>query len=126
MTWRTFSLRAGYTESEITGGDLPSMFTVVDGRLSWMPRPWLVLEARGYREEREAEQSLGTLDVAEAGIRFQYARLAFYARVRDQTSSGDGVPTRDDRRYWIGFERTFGFTLGGSSRDDRRAQGWGP
>jgi len=126
VTWRTFSLRAGYTESEITGGDLPSMFTVVDGRLSWMPRPWLVLEARGYREEREAEQSLGTLDVAEAGIRFQYARLAFYARVRDQTSSGDGVPTRDDRRYWVGFERTFGFTLGGGNRDDRRAQGWGP
>ena len=123
LRWRSFTLSGGWSVVDIVGGDLPSTTNTSDAGLMWSPWRWLAFDGRAYRESREAEGSTGELEWAELGVRFQYARLAFFARVRDETSFGDGAQLRDYRRYWIGVERTFGFGFGG--RRHRRNDGWG-
>ncbi len=123
LRWRSFTLSGGWSVVDIVGGDLPSSTITSDAGLMWSPWRWLAFDGRAYRESREAEGSTGELEWAEVGVRFQYARLSFFARVRDETSYGDGAQLRDYRRYWFGVERTFGFGLGG--RRQRRDDGWG-
>mgnify|MGYP001826716186 CR=1 FL=1 len=123
LRWRSLVLSGGWSAVDIVGGDLPSTTITSDAGLTWSPWIWLAFDGRAYREQREAEGSTGDLEWAEAGIRLQYARLSFFARVRDETSYGDGAQLRDFRRYWIGVERTFGFGIGG--RRQRRNSGWG-
>ena len=123
LRWRSFTLSGGWNVVDIVGGDLPSTTITSDVGLMWFPWRWLAFDGRAYREEREAEGSTGELEWAELGVRFQYARLSFFARVRDETSFGDGAQLRDYRRYWLGVERTFGFGFGG--RRHRRNDGWG-
>ena len=123
LRWRSFTLNGGWSVVDIVGGDLPSSTITSDVGLMWFPWRWLAVDGRAYREEREAEGSTGELEWAEVGVRFQYARLSFFARVRDETSFGDGAQLRDFRRYWLGVERTFGFGFGG--RHQRRNDGWG-
>ena len=123
LRWRSFTLSGGWSVVDIVGGDLPSSTITSDVGLMWFPWRWLAFDGRAYREDREAEGSTGKLEWAEVGVRFQYARLSFFARVRDETSYGDGAQLRDYRRYWLGVERTFGFGFGG--RRHRRDDGWG-
>jgi hypothetical protein len=122
LRWRTFTLGGGLSVVDLVGGDLPSMTTTSDAGIMWSPWHWLSFDGRAYRERREAEGSTGELEWAEIGVRFLYARLSFFARVRDETSYGDGAQLRDYRRYWVGVQRTFGFGLGG--RTGRRPTGW--
>jgi len=123
LKWSSFTLSGGWSVVDIVGGDLPSTTTTSDAGITWFPWRWLAFDGRAYRESREAEGSTGDIDWSEIGVRFQYARLAFFARVRDETSYGDGAQLRDYRRYWFGVERTFGFGVGG--RRQRRNDGWG-
>ena len=123
LRWRSFTLNGGWNVVDIVGGDLPSSTITSDVGLMWFPWRWLAFDGRAYREQREAEGSTGELEWAEVGVRFQYARLSFFARVRDETSFGDGAQVRDYRRYWLGVERTFGFGFGGQRH--RRNDGWG-
>ena len=122
LRWRTFTLSGGWAVVDIVGGDLPSTTTTSDAGLMWSPARWLAFDGRAYREQRDAEGRTGDLEWAEVGVRFIYARLSFFARVREETSFGDGAQLRDYRRYWLGVQRTFGFGLGGGGR--RRPTGW--
>lgn len=122
LRWRTFTLSGGWAVVDIVGGDLPSTTTTSDAGLMWSPTRWLAFDGRGYREQRDAEGRTGDLEWAEVGVRFFYARLSFFARVREETSFGDGAQLRDYRRYWFGVQRTFGFGIGGGGR--RGPTGW--
>jgi len=99
------------TRSEVTGGEIPSSTRIGYAQLTFTPSWWFEMDALIQDEDRTAVGVTGTLTFAEAGLRFRYAKLTAYARVREQESSGYGTSYKD-RRIWAGIARTFDFSAG--------------
>ena len=70
---------------------------------------WIGLLSLAHREALGFE---GSYAFAEIGVRFNYARLSFYARVREEEIQETAVELRRARRFWVGLQRTFGFAVG--------------
>lgn len=100
------------SRSEVTGGEIPSSTRIGYAQLTFMPVWWFEMDALIQDEERTAAGVTGTLTFVEAGLRFRYAKLTAYARVRQQESSGYGAKSYTDRRIWAGIARTFDFSAG--------------
>ena len=112
LTAGPFRLTGSASRSEVTGGEVPSSTRIGYAQLTFTPAWWLEMDALIQDEERTAAGVTGSLRFAEAGLRFRYAKLTAYARVREQESSGSGVRSYTDRRIWAGIARTFDFNVG--------------
>lgn len=109
VQWRAFSVVAAVNRLQQVAGDIPTDVTIFTGTLSWTPIRWLQMDAAVTSEDRTVLESRGKYEYAEGGVRFLYARLSFFARVRETLSSGNSSPERSDRRIWAGLSRTFDF-----------------
>jgi len=105
-------LTGAVSRSEVTGGEIPSSTRIGYAQVTLTPAWWCEMDALIQDEERTAVGVTGTLTFAEAGLRFRYAKLTAYARVRQQESSGYGGKSYTDRRVWAGIGRTFDFSVG--------------
>jgi len=112
----TVNIGASADRIEIVGGDIPRMTDVVQADFSWAPAFWLAFDALARLEDREALGFEGTYEFAEVGVRFNYARLSFYARVREEDIQETNIEIRSARRFWVGVQRTFGFDVGERAR----------
>jgi len=101
---------------EVIGSDIPTLTDVWQVGASWAPTFWLMFDAFVRSEERKIVDFGGTYDYAEAGVRFNYAKLSFYARVREQRIDELDREQRRFRRMWVGVRRLFNFRVG----EDRR------
>ena len=97
---------------EMVGGEVPTLTDVWQANISWGPTYWLMFDAFVRSEERKLFDFVGRYDFAEIGIRFNYAKLAFYARVREQQTQEAGLEQRRFRRVWVGVRRLFNFRAG--------------
>lgn len=130
VSWRTLSARVAGSANRQKDAEIPTETTILQADVAWNPLRWLQLDAVGSAERRSVLGDEGEYQYLEGGIRFLYARLAFYARVRETRSSGTDGPERLDRRFWAGVSRTFdfpGFSFGrnGSRNGHRNGNGVG-
>jgi hypothetical protein len=117
LRWGRADVTASSTRTQVVGGDLPSTTEIRQLLLTWSPTTWLALDGLVQSEEREVLGLASTFDTAEVGLRLSYARLSFFARVREQEFGEWGLTTRKNRRVWIGVQRTTGgFQLGEPGR----------
>jgi hypothetical protein len=101
---------------ELTGGELPTLTEIWQANIAWQPTYWLVFDAFVRSEERKLFDYVGVYDFAELGMRFNYAKLSFYARVREQRTEEAGIEQRRFRRIWVGVRRLFYFRAGERNR----------
>jgi hypothetical protein len=97
---------------ETIGNEIPTLTDVWQVGASWGPTFWLMLDAFVRSEERKIADFAGTYDYAEAGVRFNYAKLSFYARVREQRIDEPDREQRKFRRVWVGVRRLFTLRAG--------------
>ena len=124
VSWRTVSVRVAGSANRQKDAEIPTETSIVTANLAWNPLRWLQLDAVGSAERRSVLGDDGDYRYLEGGLRFLYARLAFFARVRETRSSGSDGPERLDRRIWAGISRTFEFPVlssrGNGSRNGNR------
>ncbi len=101
---------------ELVGGEVPTLTDVWQANISWAPTYWLMFDAYVRSEERKVFEFFGTYEFAELGMRFNYAKLSFYARVREQRTEEAGLEQRRFRRIWVGVRRVFTFRAGDQRR----------
>lgn len=106
------SIGASADRFEVTGNEIPTLTDVWQANISWGPTFWLIFDAFVRSEERKLIDFVGRYDYAEAGVRFNYAKLSFYARVREQRTDEAGREVRKFRRIWVGVRRTFNLRVG--------------
>lgn len=97
---------------ELDGGEVPTLTDVWQADISWAPTYWLIVDGFVRSEERTVFDRVGRYDYAEAGVRFNYAKLSFYARYREQRTDEGGLEERRFSRVWAGVRRTFEFLAG--------------
>ena len=112
----TVTLGASGDRFELTGSEIPTLTDVWQANISWRPTYWLIFDAFVRSEERKLIDFVGKYNFAEAGVRFNYAKLSFYARVREQRTEEGGLEQRKFRRIWIGIRRVFNFWVGENRR----------
>ncbi|HSN55299.1 MAG TPA: hypothetical protein VLT32_11535 [Candidatus Sulfomarinibacteraceae bacterium] len=108
----TVAIGASGDRFEVTGGDIPSLTDVLQGSISWRPAYWLLFDAFVRTEERRLFDFTGRYDFAEIGLQLSYAKLSFFARVREQRTEEAGLEQRRFRRVWVGVRRLFDFRVG--------------
>lgn len=101
---------------EMVGSDVPTLTDVWQATISWGPTYWLIFDGFVRSEERKVFDFVGKYDFAELGMRFNYAKLSFYARVREQQTQEAGQETRRFRRIWVGVRRLFNIRAGDHRR----------
>jgi hypothetical protein len=101
---------------ELVGSEVPTLTDVWQATVTWGPTYWLMFDAFVRSEEREVFDYVGQYEFAEAGVRFNYAKLSFYARVREQRTEEAGLEQRKFRRVWVGVRRLFNFRVGDQRR----------
>jgi hypothetical protein len=101
---------------ELVGGEVPTLTDVWQANISWGPTYWLMFDAFVRSEERKLFDFVGRYDFAEIGMRFNYAKLSFYARLREQQTQEAGLEQRRFRRVWVGVRRLFNFRVGDQRR----------
>jgi len=112
LTVATFKLVGTINQVEISGGEIPSSTRIETANLYFAPAYWLLVDGLVQSEKRSALGVSGTYKYAEAGVRLKYAKLSFYARVRQEETGGDGTKDYTNRRVWAGVGRTFDFRVG--------------
>ena len=101
---------------ETIGSEIPTLTDVWQVGASWGPTFWLMFDAFFRSEERKIVDFAGTYNFAEAGVRFNYAKLSFYGRVREQRIDEPDREQRKFRRVWVGVRRLFNFRAGENRR----------
>jgi hypothetical protein len=101
---------------EMVGSEVPTLTDVWQANISWGPTYWLLFDGFVRSEERKIFDYVGKYDFAELGMRFNYAKLSFYARVREQRTEEAGLEQRRFRRVWVGVRRLFNFRVGDNQR----------
>jgi len=97
---------------EMIGSEVPTLTDVWQANISWGPTYWLLFDGFVRSEERKIFDHIGKYEFAELGMRFNYAKLSFYARVREQRTEEAGLEQRRFRRIWVGVRRLFNFRAG--------------
>lgn len=101
---------------ELSGSEIPTLTDVWQVSLSWAPAYWLLFDGFVRSEERRIFDFLGTYEFAEVGMRFNYAKLSFYTRFREQRIKEEGLEQRRFKRLWVGVRRVFNFRVGDQRR----------
>ncbi len=101
---------------EMVGSEIPTLTDVWQANISWGPTYWLLFDGFVRSEERRIFDHIGTYEFAELGVRFNYAKLSFYARVREQRTEEAGLEQRRFRRIWVGVRRLFNIRAGDNRR----------
>jgi len=101
---------------EMVGSEVPTLTDVWQANISWGPTYWLLFDGFVRSEERRIFDHIGTYEFAELGMRFNYAKLSFYARVREQRTEEAGLEQRRFRRIWVGVRRLFNIRAGDNRR----------
>jgi len=101
---------------EMVGSEIPTLTDIWQVGASWSPTFWLMFDAFVRSEERKIIDFAGQYDYAEAGVRFNYAKLSFYARFREQRINEADREQRRFRRVWVGVRRLFNFRVGENRR----------
>ncbi len=108
----TVTIGASADRFEMTGSEVPTLTDVWQASISWGPTYWLIFDGFVRSEERRIFDHIGTYEFAELGMRFNYAKLSFYARVREQRTEEAGLERRSYRRIWVGVRRLFNIRAG--------------